>query len=235
MEKKRYKLVGSKVGKIEKNEIVRDLFRSISVSTGVVLVATSLIYAGHNIKVNREKDQQIAEAVTSVNDSSYVSQIEKDLSIDLEDDYENDINKLCSYLYMIDNYQEEDAYSQYQSKCELVENYQDIVDTSLSLLKKQIATEKNVSVDRIGVYAGEEGYFAVIDGNLENRMNFHGDQLRLANSIASFQGFLPTKFLEDEQGYESYMNKMRNVILDSVKLVDQVEDYQLPDFVKFVR
>ena len=162
MENKRYKLVGSKIGKIAKNEIVRDLFRSISVSTGVVLVTTSLIYAGHNIKVNREKDQQIVEAVTSVNDSSYVSQIEKNLSIDLEDDYEDDINKLCSYLYMIDNYQEEDAYFQYRSKCELVENYQDIVDTSLNLLKKEIAAERNVSIDHIGVYVGSEGYFAEI-------------------------------------------------------------------------
>ena len=103
------------------------------------------------------------------------------------------------------------------------------------MLKKEIAAERNVSIDHIGVYVGSEGYFAVIDGDLENRMDFHGDQLRLANSIASFQGFLPTEFLKDDQGFDFYMNKMKNVILDSVKLVDQVEDYQLPDFVKFVR
>lgn len=235
MGKRKYKLSGTKVGHIVKNQIHNDLFRSLTVAAGVVLVATSLIYHISNIKA---RDDQISDTIASSSDLSFTEELEKKLSMKLDDQYEDKIEKLCSYLYTIEQYHGAESFHQKSScKKELVDHYQDVFDTSLTLLKSKIASERQIPVESIFVYVGKGQTIAEVyeEGRLLNSFSLKGEQFQLANSIASFQTDDLEVYRESHQLFENYMKNMKNVIIDAVKLVDQVEDYQLPDFIQFVR
>lgn len=233
---KNYQLKGSKTGRIGRNEINKDLLTSVTLALGVVLCSTNLIYKTYKVK---EKDAQISTAISSTTRDSFFSErIEKELSINMDDKYEDDINKLCSYLYMISQYDSIGSFIERDSnKTELVDSYRDIFDTSLNLLKNKVSDEKGIPVENIFIYVGGGKTIAEIyeDGNLVDSFNLKGDQLQLANSIAFFQTDNLEFYKEDDKLFRSYMYNMKNVIIDSVKLVDQVDDYRLPDFIKFVR
>lgn len=234
-EMEKYILRGSKTGKIGRNAINRDSLLSVSVALGVVLCSTTFIYNAYKVK---EKDAKISEVISSTQDSIFSEQIEKELSVNIENKYEEDINKLCSYLYMVSQYDSIESFIEKDhKKIELVESYQDIFDTSLNLLKNKVSDEKGIPVENIFIYVGGGKTIAEVyeDGNLLDSFNLKGDQLQLAKSIAFFQTDHPDVYREDDKLFRGYMSNMKNVIIDSVKLVDQVEDYKLPDFIKFVR
>lgn len=233
---KEYKISGSKTGKIEKNNIKKKLFKTIVVTIGVVSVSISIF----NIARNRKKDEAIINSVSSVEDGrGYSEQIEKDLGLGLENKYEDDIDELCSYLYIIDNYNDvTDTLEKAEYKKILLDGYNNVINKSLGMLKGKVAEENGFSADdiiiRVGTYRQEA---KVRNEDIEKDIPLHKDQLRLASSIAHFQGIEVEKLqgAVDNDLYNNYMKLMRDVIVDSVKLVDYVDDYKLPNFLEFFR
>lgn len=235
MGKRKYKLSGTRVGRIVKKQFHDDLFCSVVVVAGAVLVTTSLLSHISGVKA---KDDQISDTIASTINLSYTDELEEKLSINLDNQYEEKIEDLCSYLYTIEQYHAAESFYQKNScQDELINHYQDVFDTSLTLLKSKISAEKRIPIENIFIYVGKGKTVAEIyeDGVLLNSFNLKGEQFQLANSIASFQTSELDVYRKNSKLFENYMKNMKNVIIDSVKLVDQVEDYQLPEFIKFVR
>lgn len=222
-----------------------------SIATGALLIGLGSFALGHDIKKNRDTDALIREGVSSFDTDStnltnytsnnYSEQIEKMLNQDIEDKYEKDINQLSSYLYLVDNYVDsEDAMVAYHCKEELYNHYDDVIDISLNLLKNKIADSEQVDANEIVISVSRDGTVAkFINGD---EVNLHGDQLRLANSIADFQGYNMDALQRNNNNtiYNQYLKKLSRVVVDSVKLVNQdnhkdIEDYSMPDFVERIR
>lgn len=244
-----YKSQGSRKTSLSKRKV--QIIKRVSITTGVLFVGVGGILLGREVSENRKTDHLIQEGVSSfskdVTDLSnysfndYSKKIEEMLEQDIENRYEKDINELCSYLYLVDNYAEsEDPMEKYQCKEELCSHYEDILHTSLTVLKNRIAESEQVDPHNIVVSVSKNGTVAkMVNGDI---FHLHGDELRLANSIADFQGYDISHFMEGNNlsAYHQYLKGLSKVVLDSVKLVNKengeyVEDYTGPDFVERIR
>lgn len=232
-----YKLKETKKGKIQKSNFNFDDFKKILLSSSILLVSTALIYGAHNVKENRETDAKINEAVVSIEPSStYISEIEDMLNIDIDDKYEHKISELSSSLDLINSYRDTtDPLKKSEYKNKLLDNYEEVKSVSLNLLKEKIASENRTTVDNIKLRSskGKVSINIIGVGDIE----LHGDDLRLGDSIANFYGYNVDSVREDgkDDVMSIYVKQMENVITDSVKLVNGKKDYKLPDIAKVVR
>lgn len=223
MEKTNYKLSSTKSGKIAKNNIKKSTLKKIAISSSVLLLSGTFIFQLKNMSDNRKLNSNINEAVISIEPNrTYTDELESMLGVDFEAKYEDDLNVLSSSLYNINMYNAAaDSLDKEKYKNMLLDDYNSVVNGSLRILKGKIASDNNALADDITIIVNDDGICAR-NSRDNDIISLHGDEWKLADKIANFQGYNIENLRQNDSNTfdDDYLNKMNNVILNSIKLVD---------------
>lgn len=217
-----YKLKGSKTGKI-KSIRKKELIAEVASFVGVICITAAIFPSMAKGLLNVSKSDDIMETISNVENDNYAEEINRLLGLNLDNNYVENVDELCSYMKLIDTYYEGDPIEKYTAKTKLAKDYKKIQDISLDLLKKKIADEDSLKAENLTVYMGRGGEFVL---NGDTKIPLKGENLKFARNIADFQCYNPEVMIDnnDASVFDKYITDLQEVIVGSVKLIDNEKD-----------
>lgn len=231
----KYELKGTKTG-IAKFDRKKYVLKSFVIRFGTIMISLSMLYGLRVINQNRIEDEKINLVVASTDSSNnYTDELNSLLNMDIDDEYKNDLDELCTYLNLIQKYKTiDDEAEKYTIRNKMLDDYKNIESKSLNMLKRKVADDNDISKDDVEIYVGRKGTYAIIN---DKHVDLKNDDLRLAQSISAFQGYNINGLRQDKdsKSFDKYMNEAEHVLDDSVKLVDSKDSYKLPSSIGYAR
>lgn len=155
------------------------------------------------------------------NSLPYAEQLENMLDINLDSDLEESVNKLQNISILIDEYQNNEGFLVRSHACEsLAQNYSEIENTSLEVLKKVIAGEHGgvASEYQIGYEKSDNSWIA--SNHAVGAITLTGEERSLAEAIGQFQNYQSVDFENlDIRGISQYVQACSQVLDNSISLV----------------
>ena len=217
-----YKLVGTKEGEF-KETIKKNFGKVLALSFGVLVIGSG--FSMHtNIVENRNTDR-IINNTAKINSTDYSKTLETLLNATIDDKDRDMVNTFCEYLQEIDEYEKEGVGV---SKKFMSIGY-DVETMALDRLKSGLAEHNSVNQKDVKIYVGTYGTKITIekDGN-KITSSLKGDEERLSDSIARLQGMSEDAAMRNDSNLRLYNSYVRDVIIDTIKYINNKEDYKLP-------
>ena len=217
-----YKLVGTKEGEI-KETVKKNFGKVLALSFGVLVIGSG--FSMHaNIIENRNTDKIINNTVKTYS-SDYSKTLETLLDVTIDDKDRDMVNTLCEYLQKVDEYEKVGMGVDER----FIPIAHDVESIALDRLKSGLAKENDVNKKNIKIYVGTYGTKVTVekDGSSVTH-SLKGDAERLSDSIARLQGKSEDSATQNDVNLKLYNNYVRDVIIDTIKYVNNKEDYKVP-------
>lgn len=218
-----YKLVGTKEGQIAKDFVKKNYGKILALSFGVLVIGSG--FSMHaNIIENRNTDKIINNASKTYS-SDYSKTLETLLDVTIDDKDRDMVNTLCEYLQEIDEYEKVGM----GVNEKFISIGHDVESIALGRLKSELAKSNDVREKDIKIYVGTYGTkYSVEKDDKSVTHSLKGDSGRLSDSIARLQGVTEDAAKKNDVNLKLYNNYVRDVIIDTIKFVNNKEDYKLP-------